>query len=235
MSVIDPLQLTDVDKVSLHDDCIVIKTKTCYDLTYSPSGDVLLAGNRGFDICDRNAVVQRSVLSTQGDFTSIQYYKDKIYTVLKEPKGSNKRRVIVYSTPRYTECTRWELPDYGYVSMLAVSNDKVYVVDSDAKKIQVYSLKGDLITDFHHSSFKNPVYMSSCSDNGVLLSDWSAGIVYKIDTTADKVVWQFKVATPRGVHCDQAGNVWVWSSKEKALYLRSADGMSSPLTCCWKW
>lgn len=217
-------QTSSADNIFMSEKCEIVSKKTCYDIETTPSGQIILAGNRSLDICDRNGKVQRTVFSPEGDFTSIQYFKGHIYTLLKEPKGSNRRKVIVFETPSYKESCRWNLPDYGFVSMLAVSNDKVYVVDSDAKRVKVYSLVGKLITDFQHTNFKNPVYMSDYLDNGVLLSDWSAGVVYKIDSIEDRVEWNFKVATPRGIHCDKRGNIWVWSSRDKVLVLRSVDG-----------
>lgn len=217
-------EATDLSKISLSASCDIITPKTSYDIDITPSGDILLAGNRGFNVCDKNGNILRSVPNNKGDFTSIQYYKGRIYTLLKEPKGSNKRYVIVYSAKDCKECCQWKLPDYGFVSMLAVSNDKVYAVDSDSKKVKIYSLSGNSLTDFYHSLFKNPVYMSKCAPDGVLLADWSAGLVYKIDCATDKIAWQFEVESPRGVYCDRSGNVWIWSSKEKMLVLRSADG-----------
>lgn len=215
---------SDLKMITMSSSCDLVTKKTCYDLDATPHGDMLFAGNRGFDICDQNGKVVRSVPTKEGDFTSIQYYKGKIYTLLKEPKGSNKRRVVVFDATTYQETSRWELPDYGYVSMLAVSNDKVYAVDSDAKKVKIYSLTGNPKSDFHHSGFKNPGYMCACPPDGVLIADWSAGVVYKVECSTDKIVWEWKVTTPRGVYCDKLGNVWTWSSKEKAYFLRSSDG-----------
>lgn len=220
-------ETVDLTKVALSASCKVVTKRTSYDLDFTSSGDLLLAGNRSFDICNTNGEVLRTVPNPEGDYTSIQYYKGRIYTLLKEPKGSSKRRVIVFDAITYNEVKRWELPDYAYVSMLAVSNDKVYVVDSDSKKIKIYSLTGEHKTDFFHSAFRNPVYMCNCPPDGILLSDWSAGIVYKMECRTDKIAWQFKVDNPRGVYCDKKGIVWIWSSKERALYLRSPDGQSS--------
>lgn len=217
-------ELTDLSKLTVSANCSVISKKTCYDLDITPSGDILLAGNRSFDICNMSGEILRTVPTQEGDYTSIQCYKDKIYTLLKEPKGSNKRRVVVFDASSYKEVHRWELPDYAYVSMLAVSNDKVYVVDSDSQKVKIYSLAGHPKTDFHHVAFRNPVYMSSYSSDGVLLTDWAAGIVYKIDSETDKIAWQFNVNGARGVYCDKMGLVWVWSSKDKSIYVRSSDG-----------
>ncbi|XP_067930323.1 uncharacterized protein [Watersipora subatra] len=217
-------QVTDLNKVSISAGCNVISKKTCYDLDITPSGDMLFASNRAFHICNTNGEVLRSIATDEGDFTSIQYYKGRIYTLMKEPKGSNKRRVVVYDAKTYQEVVRWELPNFAYISMLAVSNDKVYVVDADAKKIKIYSLTGQAKPDFFHAAFRNPVYMCCCAPDGILLTDWSADIVYKIECSTDKIAWQFNISSPRGVYCDKKGMVWVWSSKEKAIYIRSADG-----------
>lgn len=224
-------EVFDVDRISLSDSCTVVSKKTCYDMDSLPSGGVLLAGNRSFDICDRSGKITRTIFSKEGDFTSIQCYKQKVYCLLKEPKGSNRRFVIVFDMDTYTECNRWQLPDYGFVSMLAVNNDKVYVVDSDKKKVIVYNLDGSTYTEICHAEFKNPVYMCPYHPNGVLISDWSAGMVYKIDCVKDEVDMSFKVPTPRGVYSDKFSNIWVWSSKEKALYLRSADGEFCTFVC----
>lgn len=225
-------QVTDLNKVSISAGCNVISKKTCYDLDITPSGDMLFASNRAFHICNTNGEVLRSIATDEGDFTSIQYYKGRIYTLMKEPKGSNKRRVVVYDAKTYQEVVRWELPNFAYISMLAVNNDKVYVVDADAKKIKIYSLTGQAKPDFFHAAFRNPVYMCCCAPDGILLTDWSAGIVYKIECSTDKIAWQFNISSPRGVYCDKKGMVWVWSSKEKAIYIRSADGKWGFLFCC---
>lgn len=217
-------EATDLSKVSLSANCKVVNPKTCYDLDITPTGDILLASNRAFHICNASGEIARTIPSEEGDYTSIQYYKGRIYTLLKEPKGSSKRRVIIYDSGSYREVTRWELPDYAYVSMLAVSNDKVYAVDSNSKKVKIYSITGAPKPDFYHAAFRNPVYMSSCPPDGVLLADWSAGIVYKIECSTDKIAWQLSINSPRGIYCDKMGIVWVWSSKDKAIYNRSADG-----------
>ncbi|KAF6040684.1 hypothetical protein EB796_001013 [Bugula neritina] len=217
--------VTDLDRITLGEKCEVISDKKCYDLDVIPSGQILIGKKDGFDICDKNGKVLRSVKVNGFSITTVQYYKSKIYTLAKDyTKDSKKRKVMVFEMPNYTESASWSLPDFGYISMLAVNNDKVYVVDCDAKKVKVYSLTGKQISDFSHSGFIDPIYMSSCPPDGVLVTDWQTGLVYKINCMNDQLAWEFKVNEPRGVFCDKLGNIWVWARKSKELVLRSSDG-----------
>ncbi|XP_067944224.1 uncharacterized protein [Watersipora subatra] len=222
----EKLNLMEPDDVSIIG-CEIASRKTCYDMDVLPSGHVLCAGNRSFDVCDRTCKIVRTIFSREGDFTSIQFYKGHVYALLKEPKPSKIRRVIVFLQSTYQEKRRWDLPEYGFVSMLAVSNDKVYVIDNAARKVNVYGLNGDFLQSISHAAFKNPVYMCPVADHGVLVADWSTGAVFKINSTNETIDDEFHVPSPRGVYCDKFGNWWVWSSKDRSMYLRSADGQTS--------
>lgn len=216
--------VTNIEDIKLDEHCKIISTKTCYDLDIMKTGEILLGIGKGFDIIDQGGKVLRSVKFKTGNANSIQYYKRKIYVLVASSTSTKERWIYVYSLPDYKEETHWELPKFGYISQMAVSNDKVYVVDPDNKKVKIYSLTGEAKPDFDHSAFRNPIHLARCPPDGVLLSDWSAGIVYKIECSTDKIIWEFKVTNPRGVFCDRLGNSWVWAYKEMAFHLRSADG-----------
>ena len=219
---------TDVSKISLSPDFTTIPKRHCYAVDRMPNGDVLLAGYYGFDVSNTKGEILKEVKSKEGHYTGIQYYKGKIYCLLKNSsKGSLKRSVVVHDIPSYEVVNKWSLPDYEFVSMLAVSNDKVYAVDINAKRVKIFSLTGEPKNDFLHPSFLKPIYMSRCAPDGVLLADLAAEKVHKIDCSTDKIVWSFDLKSPRGVYCDKQGNIWVWSSSKKAYFVRSSDGKYS--------
>ncbi|XP_067931377.1 uncharacterized protein [Watersipora subatra] len=217
-------ETTDISNVKLDPNYTTTSVKNAYAVDLLPDGTLIVASTGGFyNMNDRGEVIKKNE-TNEGDFTGIQYYKGKIYCLLKERKGSNKRRVLAYNMSDYKEVARWELPEYAFISMLAVSNDKVYAVDIANKRVRVFTLIGEPKADFVDPSFQKPIYMSRCAPDGVLLADLASEQVHKIDCSTDKIVWSFSRKSPRGVYCDKDGNIWVWSSKDKAFWIRSSDG-----------
>ena len=70
-------------------------------------------------MCNSEGRIVRPVDVATGSITSIQYYKDCIYTLCIELAAGANRHVIVYDNS-YTELRRWSVADYEYISNIAV-------------------------------------------------------------------------------------------------------------------
>ncbi|XP_067944214.1 uncharacterized protein [Watersipora subatra] len=223
--------LADIDNIDIVS-CEFATKKTCYDMDVLPSKQIVCAGNRSIDVFDNTGTPTRTIFTKEGDYTSIQVYKGHIYALLKAPQhtATHARWVIKFEENTFKEVHRWDLPPYKFVSMLAVSNDKVFVINNDGPKVKmnVYSTDGELLRDIScDDQFKKPVYMCPLGDDGILVADRTANAVYKINSIDEKVDEVYPVPSPRGVYCDPSGNWWIWSSEEKSIYLRSADGQKN--------
>ena len=205
--------------------CTVALTKICYSVSETSSGQILVGGSRGFDICSSDGRIVRSVGEPTGDIFSIQYYNFNIYTLCKEPKPSNKRYVIVFDAIDYSEIWRWSVPEFAYISNMAVSNNKVYISDPDNAQLCVYSLNGTHITNIKHSTFSTPNHLSISTPDSIIISDLGANKVHKLDSRTDTITWTCTdVSNPRGVCCDTNGDVWVWSKSTKSIFILSELG-----------
>ena len=136
-----------------------------------------------------------------------------------------KRYVIVFNSDDYSEVRRWSVPNYKYISNIAVSNNKVYVSDTDNKQLCVYSLTGTPITNIKHSTFSSLDYLSISTPDSILISDRAANKVHKLNSRTDTITWTCTdVSNPRGVCCDTNGDVWVWSNSTKSIFILSESG-----------
>ena len=204
--------------------CAVSLNDTCYSVSETPAGQILVGRVQGFDICTRDGEIVRSVSVSTGNINSIQFYNSNIYTLCKEPTPATKRYVIVFNSDDYSEVRRWSVPDYEYISNIAVSNNKVYVSDTDNKQLCVYSLTGTPITNIKHSTFSKPVHLSISTPDSIIISDCGANKVHKLDSRTDTITWTCTdVRDPRGVCCDTNGDVWVWSRSTKSIYILSSQ------------
>ena len=194
-----------------------------------PTGEVLVGRGRGFDIVSSDGRIVKSVSVSTGNIISIQFYNNEIYTLCIEPPPSTKRYVIVFNRDHFNELRRWSVPDYKFISNIAVSNYKVYVSDTDNKRIRVYSLTGAHINFVNSSTFNSPVHLSVGSGCSVIISDYWADKVHKLDSRTDTITWTCPdVRDPTGVCCDTNGDVWVWSDSTKSIYvLSSATGKTT--------
>ena len=205
---------------STHD---VVNAKICYSVTEDNQGQILVGRNRGFDVYDTRCKFVKSVEMSDLNIHCIQHYKD-MAVALGVDTSDNKRCVAVMDYPYqygyYT--TKWSLPNFGYISNLVASNDKVYV--SADSQLYVYSLTGGLYKDnfVKHYTFRKPVHLSTSSPDTVVISDREANKVHELYSTTDTVVWTCsEVKDPRGICCDTNGNVWVWSRETKSIFLIS--------------
>ena len=204
--------------------CSVTLTKRCYSVSETPTGLILVGRDDGFDICNSDGRIVRSVNVSTGHIVSIQYCNSEIYTLCMKGEYGPKRYVLVFNSDDYSEVRRWSVPDYKYISNIAVSNNKVYVSDTDNKQLCVYSLTGTPITNIKHSTFSSLDYLSISTPDSILISDWGANKVHKLDSRTDTITWTCTdVSIPRGVCCDTNGDVWVWSKSTKSIYILSSQ------------
>ncbi|KAF6034985.1 hypothetical protein EB796_006707 [Bugula neritina] len=224
---------------SLDTDCSVVMSQWCYDVT-DWEGKMLVGWDGGFDVVDsrvspdtserggqsRSHRVLKSVSTADsGNINSIQYYNNQIYTLCKEVGSGTKRLVIVFDS-KYSEVRRWSVPDYKFISQLAVCNNKVYVSDTDNKQLCVYSAtSGTLLSILSNPLFVSPNYLNICPPHSLLISDYHANRVHRLNCRSDTITWTSAVVkNPRGIALDHTRReVLVCSRATKSLFILNSD------------
>jgi len=224
---------------SLDTECSVVMSQDCYDVT-DWEGKMLVGRNDGFDVVDcrvsadtserggqsRSHRVLKSVSKAESaGIMSVQYYNNQIYTLCKEIGSGTKRQVIVFDS-EYREVRRWSVPDYKFLSQLAVCNNKVYVSDTDNKQLCVYSAtSGTLLSILSNPLFVSPNYLNICPPHSLLISDYHANRVHRLNCRSDTITWTSAVVkNPRGIALDHIGReVWVYSKATKSLFILYSD------------
>ena len=201
--------------------CDTVLADWCYSVHVTPAGEILAGGNRKFTVCNRKGSVVRTVSVSDGHVNSIQWYKNCIYTLCITPKIGSKRKVMVYDGMSYNELRRWSVPNYEFISQLAVTNDKVYVADPEHHQLCVYSLTGETSDPISHAVFSRPNYLAISHPEGITVSDCHGNKVLSLRNDGTMRWTSSKVADPRGVCSDASNNVWTWSRSSKVLFLLS--------------
>jgi len=194
----------------------------------------------GFDVVDsrvsadtserggqsRSHRVLKSVSTAiSGNINSIQHYNNQIYTLCKEKGSGTKRQVIIFDS-EYNEKKRWSVPDYKFISQLAVCNNKVYVSDPDNKYLCVYSAtSGTLLSALSNPLLVSLNYLNICPPHSLLISDCLANRVHRLDCRSDSMTWTSDVVKyPGGIALDHTGReVWVYSRATKSLFILNSD------------
>ena len=131
----------------------------------------------------------------------------------------------MFNSDDYSEVRRWSVPAYKHITNIAVSNNKVYVPDIDNKQLCVYSLTGTPITNIKHFTFSTPNYLNISTSDSIIISDFAASKVHKLDSRTDTITWTCPcVRHPGVVCCDTNGDVWVWSNCTKSIFILSESG-----------
>ncbi|XP_067939836.1 uncharacterized protein [Watersipora subatra] len=201
--------------------CDTVLADTCYSVDGTSTGEILAGGNNKFIVCNSEGSVVKTVSVYDGNITSIQWYKDCIYTLCKAKKPGCKREVIVYDGKSYNELRRWSVPDYAYTSQLAVTNDKVYVADSEHHQLCVYYLTGETADPFLHAIFTSLNYLATSHPKGIIVSDFIEDEVHSLRNDGTIRWTSCKVADPKGVCCNTSQDVLTWSSSSRVLFLLS--------------
>jgi len=224
---------------SLDTEFSVVMSQPCYDVI-NWEGKMLVGRNGGFDVVDsgvspdtserggqsRSHRVLKSVSTVDsGHIISIRCYNNQIYTLCIEKPPSTKRQVIVFDS-EYREVKRWSVPDFKHISQLAACNNKVYVSDSDNKQLCVYSAtSGTLLSTLSNPLFVSPDYLNICPPHSVLISDYHANRVHRLDCRSDTITWTSAVVKDlRGIALDHTGReVWVYSTATKSVFILNPD------------
>jgi len=224
---------------SLNTDCSVMMSQICYDVT-DWEGKMLVGRNGGFVVVDsrvspytserggqsRSHRVLKSVsTANSGNIVSIQCYNNQIYTLCIEKGSGTKRQVIVFDS-EYSEVRRWSVPDYKFISQLVVCNNKVYVSDTGNKQLCVYSAtSGKLLSTLSNPLFVSPLHLNVCPPHSLLISDYDANRVHRLDCRSDTITWTSAVVkNPRGIALDHTRReVWVYSKDTKSLFILNSD------------
>jgi len=196
-----------------------------YDVTDGGGQNILVGRWGGFDVLDTSKVsessssvggsgyeIVKSVAIEGADFVrSIQRYENCIYTLCVV---NNQFQVVVFDANTYVEVKRWYVPEIvPGNARLAVSDEKVYITDLTHNQLIVFSTDGKHLTNITHSSSIKPSALSVCPPHSIIICDYEANRVHKLDTTTDDIIWSSTaVKSPSTVCCDDtSGEVWVWS------------------------
>ena len=193
---------------------------TCYSLDVTHTGEILAGQQNQFTVCNNKGIAVKTVSVSDGNIVSIQWYKGHIYTLCLKSQRS-KRKVIVYDGRSYNEMMSWSVPNYGHISQLAVTNDKVYVADPEHHQICVYSLTGETAHLISHAIFSSPEHLAISHSAGIIVSDRKANKVHSLNDDGTIRWTSSKVAGPRGVCCDASDGDWIWSHGSRVLFLLS--------------
>jgi len=194
----------------------------------------MLAGREGgFDVLGTSKVsesssgvggsgyeIARSVaIEGAGVAWFLQRYENRIYTLCDV---NYQLQVVVFDANTYAEVDRWPVPEVViFFARLAVCDEKVYIADQIHKQLCVFSTDGKHLTNIKqftytyitHSSFIKPFALSVCPPHSIIICDYLANRVHKLDTRTHNIIWSSTaVKRPSAVCCDHTrGEVWVWS------------------------
>ncbi|XP_067944372.1 uncharacterized protein [Watersipora subatra] len=212
--------------------CQVITNKPCYTVKEASNGQLMVGRNGGFDILDKDGRLVRCIAVPNSQVLSVQEYKGKVYTLCVDFPPSSKRRVIIFSGSSYKRIRSWPVPDYKYVSQLTVSNDKVYVSDTESCRLCVYPVGYQYSKIFFlirpptyitNLEFRAPEYLASCPGDSIAISDPKANKVQMRCLKDGTEKWTSSaVSNPVGICCGVRQDMWVWSESSKSLYRLSS-------------
>lgn len=199
-----------------------VRSSYCYCVSETPEGQLLVGRKGGFDIISSDGEVVRSVSVPTGDIHSAQYYDGCLYALHYE-STKRLRQVIVFDSENYSEQRRWSRPYSWHAPSIAVSNDKVYVSDPDRGFLCVCSLTGTNTINHYSRTYKTPMQLSVSEPDCIIISDYSANIVKKLNCRTEKMVCLYDGPERHGDQCcDDDGNVWVWLCESRSLSVLSS-------------
>jgi len=162
-------------------------------------GDTYVGVNCTVGRIDEGYNVLKSFLSSNNVVYGIAVCKDQLFTLV----GYSNWKVNVYDL-NGNQVTSWSLSDNSSSrNKLAIVDDQVVVPNRQSKKLTLYSLTGEVIKHFPCSALGNgDVAVCAADRHCVIVSDTSSSQVFKLDLTAEKVIWTCKdVSKPQGVTC----------------------------------
>jgi len=213
-----------------------------YDVTDGGGHNILVGRDGGFDVLDTSKVSESSssvggsgyeivksvTVKWAGYVESIQEYENYIYTLCVV---YNQFQVVVFDANTYVEGNRWSVPELvPGNARLAVCDEKVYITDHTHNQLTVFSTDGKHLPNITHSIFIEPSALSVCPPHSIIICDYEANRVHKLDTTTHDIIWSSTAVEKPAVSCcdHTSGEVWVWShytSGEVWVWSRNTDSM----------
>ena len=174
-------------------------------------GDVIFAGLSNGKIlqCSDKATGQSVFVDTGSLVSGLYVYNDELYVLLEQAS-----KVNVYHLTTRQLLRSWKHDSSGRdINKLRVLNNKVIIPNRRLPSLTVYSLQGELIKQitipFMSTGLKA---LAVCGDNSVILSDFGANNVSRINIDSGEVVWTSNhVQNPKGVVCYRNSYVMVTS------------------------
>ena len=164
-------------------------------------GDVIFAGlNKGRILQCSDETTVKSVFVDTGTFVSgLHAHNDELYVLLERVS-----KVNVYHLTTRQLLRSWKHDSSGRdINKLRVLNNKVIIPNRRLPSLTIYSLQGELIKQITIPSMSTDLKaLAVCGDNSVILSDYGANSVSRINIDSGEVVWTAKyVKEPQGVVC----------------------------------
>ena len=133
-----------------------------------------------------------------GFVSSIEVYNNELYVL-----SANAKKVVVYSLDKILKRSWSHNGHSGNFNKLRVINDQVFVPGRSQKSLAVYDLQGTLIKQINCPSMSNNwKALAVCGDDSVILSDYGANSVSRININSGEVMWTSNnVQQPAGVVC----------------------------------
>ena len=169
--------------------------------TIAKHGDVIYAGLSNGKIlqCNNKTTGQLVFVDTGALVSGLHFYNNEMYVLLEHESTVN-----VYHLTTKQLLRSWKHESSGKnINKLRVLNNKVIIPNKRLPSLTVYSLKGELIKQITIPSMSTGLKaLAVCGDNCVILSDYQASSVSRINIASGEVVWTSKhVQTPQGVVC----------------------------------
>ena len=143
-----------------------------------------------------------------GYVSSVQVYNNELYVL-----SANANTVYVYGLDKQLKRSWSRTPSSGKISYnkLRVVNRKICVPSGDS--IMVYTCQGKLVKEIHCPSTISWKALAVCGYDSVILSDYGADSVSRINIDSGEVMWTSKhVQGPEGVVCYKESYVLVTNS-----------------------
>ena len=138
------------------------------------------------------------LVNVGGWVSSIQVYNNELYVL---SRSTNK--VYVYDLAGRLKRSWSHNGNSGYFNKLRVVNEKVVVPDGASQSLTVYTLQGRLMKQVKVPGMTSDwKALAVCGDNSVILTDYSANSVLRVNIDSGEVMWTSKhVTNPQGVVC----------------------------------
>jgi len=203
-----PNSLKPVQSVDVSSNCLS---------AYKYEGDtyVGLYDGAGIDRIDESFSVSKSFISLTDLVTGVTVHRNRLYAL--QCISKTNWVVNVYDLTG-KQVTSWSHHDNSWnVNKLAIIDDQVVVPDRHSKKLTIYSLTGEVIKHVSCSLLnKENTAICAADRHCVVVSDWGSSQVFKLDLTAEKVIWTCKdVSQPQGVTCYRSKYILVTKRSSK--------------------